>query len=288
MDILEIMIFNTIVSVDELVYHLDDPGWVIVDSRFKLADPNQGRFDYETAHISGAEYAHLNEDLSGPIVRGVTGRHPLPQVQKAAKFFSRLGIDSSVQVVAYDDMGGALAAGRVWWLLRWLGHQAVAILDGGWQNWMKKGFSVRNGNETRKECKFIPHLRNDLIVTTEQVDVIRRNPHYRLLDSRSEDRFRGENEVIDPIPGHIPGAVSAAYTGNLNTDGTLRSNELLASRYQKIIGDVPIENVVCYCGSGVTAAHDILAMMVAGMGEARLYAGSYSEWITDPKRPVEK
>jgi thiosulfate/3-mercaptopyruvate sulfurtransferase len=287
-DFIEIMTFNTIVSVDELVLHIDDPGWIIVDSRFRLTVPTQGRIDYETAHISGAEYAHLDDDLSGPIVRGVTGRHPLPQVEKVAKVFSRLGIDSSVQVVAYDDMGGALAAGRVWWLLRWLGHQAVAILDGGWQQWVKKGFSVRNGNETRQEREFIPFPRNDLIVTTEQVDAIRRNPQYRLLDVRSEDRFRGENEIIDPIPGHIPGAVSAAYAGNLNTDGTFRSNELLESRYQKIIGDVPIENVVCYCGSGVTAVHDILAMMVARLGEARLYAGSYSEWITDPRRPIEK
>ncbi len=282
------MTFNTIVSVDELVRHIDDPDWIIVDSRFKLADPNQGRIDYETAHISGAEYAHLDDDLSGPIVRGVTGRHPLPEVEKVVKVFSRLGIDSSVQVVAYDDVGGALAAGRVWWLLRWLGHQAVAILDGGWQQWMNKGFLVQNGNETRQEREFIPHPRNDLIVTTEQVDAIRKNPHFRLLDARSDDRFRGRNEVIDPIPGHIPGAVSAAYAGNLNTDGTFRSNKLLESRYKKIVGDVPIENVVCYCGSGVTATHDILAMMIAGMGEARLYAGSYSEWITDPKRSVEK
>ena len=267
---------------------MNDPDWIIIDSRFKLADPNQGRIDYETAHISGAEYTHLDDDLSGLIVRGITGRHPLPEVEKVVKVFSRLGIDSSVQVVAYDDVGGALAAGRVWWLLRWLGHQAVAILDGGWQQWKNKGFSVQNGNETRQEREFIPHPRNDLIVTTEQVDAIRKNPHFRLLDARSDDRFRGRNEVIDPIPGHIPGAVSAAYAGNLNTDGTFRSNKLLESRYKKIVGDVPIENVVCYCGSGVTATHDILAMMIAGMGEARLYAGSYSEWITDPKRSVEK
>jgi thiosulfate/3-mercaptopyruvate sulfurtransferase len=282
------MNFTTIVSAGELVQHLDEAGWVIIDSRFRLANPNQGRIDYETAHIPGAVYTHLDEDLSGVIVRGVTGRHPLPQVENITKVFSKLGIDSSVQVVAYDDMGGALAAGRIWWLLRWLGHQAVAVLDGGWQQWMNKGFSVRNGNETRQEREFIPHPRNDLIFTTEQVDALRKNPHYRLLDVRSEDRFRGENEIIDPVPGHIPGAVSAAYADNLIPDGTFRDAKSLHERYLKLLGEVTTDKVVCYCGSGVTATHNIIAMMIAGLGEARLYAGSYSEWITDPKHPIEK
>jgi thiosulfate/3-mercaptopyruvate sulfurtransferase len=282
------MTFNTIVSVNELVHHLDDPNWVIVDSRFKLAVPTQGRIDYETAHITGAIYAHLDSDLSGLIIRGVTGRHPLPQVETIAKFFSRIGIDSSVQVVAYDDMGGALAAGRVWWLLRWLGHQAVAVLNGGWQNWVKHGFPERDGNESRQERKFVPHPRNDLIVTTEEVDAIWRKPHYLLLDARSEDRFRGKNEIIDPIPGHIPGAVSAAYAENLNPDGTFRDVRSLNERYRRLLGELSTDKVVCYCGSGVSATHNIIAMMVAGLGEARLYAGSYSEWIVDPKRSVEK
>ena len=282
------MTFNTIVSVNELVHHLDDPNWVIVDSRFKLAVPTQGRIDYATAHIPGAIYAHLDRDLSGPIIRGVTGRHPLPDVKTVAKFFSRIGIDSSVQVVAYDDMGGALAAGRVWWLLRWLGHQAAAVLNGGWQKWLKCGYPVRNGKESRPERKFNPDPRSDLIVTTEEVDAIRRNPHYRLLDARSEERFRGENEIIDPIPGHIPGAVSVAYAENLNPDGTFRDVKSLNERYRRLLGELTADKVVCYCGSGVSATHNIIAMMVAGLGEARLYAGSYSEWIVDPRRPVEK
>jgi thiosulfate/3-mercaptopyruvate sulfurtransferase len=282
------MIFTTIISTTELANNLDNPDWIIIDSRFKLAYPDQGRIDYETAHIPGAVYTDLNDDLSGPIIKGITGRHPLPGVDKITGVFSRRGIDSRVQVVAYDDQGGALAAARVWWLLRWLGHEPVAVLDGGWQSWVNMGFSVRSGNETQPSRRFSPHPRNNLIATAEEVDTIRQNPNFRLLDARSGDRFRGENETIDPIAGHIPGAISAPYTGNLNPDGSFRHINILKDRYKTLLDDVPIKQVICYCGSGVTATHDILAMMIAGLGEARLYAGSYSEWIADAGRPVEK
>ena len=282
------MISTTIITVEELRLHVDDPEWVIVDSRFKLTDPDQGRKDYQTAHIRGAVYAHLEDDLSGSIIKGITGRHPLPCVDKASEVFSRLGIDSHVQVVAYDDVGGALAAGRVWWLLRWLGHDSVAVLDGGWQHWVKNGFATRRGTERRAMRSFSPHPRQDLIVSTEEVDILRLDPSYWLLDARAADRFSGENETIDPIPGHIPGAISMPYAGNLNPDGTFQNAKSLLERYRSLLGKEAADRVVCYCGSGVTATHDILAMMIAGMGEARLYAGSYSEWITDPKRTVEK
>jgi thiosulfate/3-mercaptopyruvate sulfurtransferase len=282
------MSYNILINAEELAEHLDNPEWVIIDSRFKLADTEYGRREYEKAHIPGAVYAHLDEDLSSPVIKGVTGRHPLPEVEKVSAVFSRLGIDSHVQVVSYDDLGGALAAGRVWWLLRWLGHEKVALLDGGWQAWIKKGLPVRGGKEIRKARIFVPHLRDELIVTTEEVDKMREDSYYRLLDARSGDRFRGENETIDPVAGHIPGAISAPYTDNMNLDGTFRADESLADKYKKLVEGVPIDHVLVYCGSGVTATHDILAMMKAGLGEARLYAGSYSEWITSPKRPVEK
>lgn len=282
------MTFTTTISAPELADHLENPDWAIIDSRFKLAEPEQGRLDYESAHIQGAVYAHVDHDLSSPVIKGVTGRHPLPSVQTIAETFSRFGIDSGVQVVAYDDQGGALAAARVWWLLRWLGHEAVAILDGGWQAWVKAGYPVRGGIEIRPPRKFIPHPRNELIVSTSEVDRMRKDPAYRVLDARSADRYRGENETIDPVAGHIPGAISAPYASNLNPDGTFKSDEDIAARYKRLIDAVPINQVVCYCGSGVTAAHDVLAMVKGGLGEARLYAGSYSEWITDPKRPVEK
>lgn len=282
------MIFTTTISANQLAEQINNPQWVIVDCRFKLSNPAEGRQDYEIAHIPGAVYAHLDEDLSGPIVKGVTGRHPLPSVEHIVNVFSKFGIDSSVQVVAYDNVGGALAAGRVWWLLRWLGHETVALLDGGWQEWIRLGLPVRGGNETRIPSSFIARPRNALIVSSEDLETMRNNPLYRVLDARTADRYRGENETIDPVAGHIPGAISAPYPDNLNPDGRFRSDESLAERYRRLIEGVPIDHVVAYCGSGVTATHDILAMMKAGLGEAKLYAGSYSEWITDPKRPVEK
>jgi thiosulfate/3-mercaptopyruvate sulfurtransferase len=282
------MAYTTTISVEELADHLVDPDWVIVDCRFRLTEPDQGRKDYQQLHIRGAMYAHLDQDLSGQVIKGVTGRHPLPSVEKISKVYSKLGVDYNTQVVAYDDLGGALAAVRVWWLLRWLGHDAVAVLDGGWQHWIKKGLPVRSGIETRKPGNFEPHLRNNMLVTAEDVEVMRQNPGYLVLDARAADRFRGENETIDPIAGHIPGAISAPYAENLNPDGTFRAIKSLRTRYQRILGDVPIDHVACYCGSGVTSVHDILVLMMAGLGEARLYAGSYSEWITDPDRPVEK
>lgn len=282
------MTYTTTINATELADHLGNPDWAIIDSRFKLAEPEQGGLDYESAHIPGAVYAHVDHDLSSPVIKGVTGRHPLPSVQTIAETFSRFGIDSGVQVVAYDDQGGALAAARVWWLLRWLGHEAVAILDGGWQAWVKAGYPVRGGIEIRPTRKFIPYPHNELIISTAEVDRMRKDPAYRVLDARSADRYRGENETIDPVAGHIPGAISAPYASNLNLDGTFKSDEDIAAMYKRLIDAVPINQVVCYCGSGVTAAHDVLAMVKGGLGEARLYAGSYSEWITDPKRPVEK
>jgi thiosulfate/3-mercaptopyruvate sulfurtransferase len=282
------MPYDIVITAAELARHLDDPDWAIIDSRFMLANPQQGRMDYQKAHIPGAVYAHLDEDLSGTILWGVTGRHPLPGVEKVSGVFSRLGIDDKVQVVTYDAVGGALAAGRVWWLLRWLGHDQVALLDGGWQEWVRCGLAVRGGAESREPRLFVPHPRNELIITTEEIEWMRNSPKYRLLDARAADRFRGENETIDPVAGHIPGAISAPYADNLNPDGTFREAASLADRYKKLLEGVSIDHVVAYCGSGVTATHDILAMMKAGLGEARLYAGSYSEWITNPERPIEK
>jgi thiosulfate/3-mercaptopyruvate sulfurtransferase len=282
------MIFSTTISPEELVKHIEDPDWAIIDCRFKLDDPMKGWNEYETGHIPGAVYASLDKDLSGPVVPGITGRHPLPTVEKGTQIFSGFGIDSRVQVVTYDDAGGTMAAARAWWLLRWLGHDAVAVLDGGLQAWEKRGYAIRSGNELRKERQFIAIPNEEMIVTAEQVDAYRQDPQYKVLDARSADRFRGENEVIDPIPGHIPEAISTPYAENLDPDGAFKPDEQLAERFKRILGNLPTDHVAVYCGSGVTAAHDILAMEKAGQGLARFYPGSYSEWITDPKRPVAK
>jgi thiosulfate/3-mercaptopyruvate sulfurtransferase len=257
----------------------------VVDCRFTLADPPAGRRGYLEGHVPGAVYAHLDEDLSGPVTRGKTGRHPLPEPDLFVRKLGEWGIDSRVQVVAYDDSGGSMA-GRLWWMLRWLGHDAVAILDGGWQAWVAAGYPANAGAEGRDPRTFVPRLRPELALSSDDVNRVRTDPAWRLLDARSAERFRGENETIDPVAGHIPGALSAPYAENLRPDGRFKSPEELRARYAGLIGPVPAERVVCYCGSGVTSVHNLLAMAHAGMGEGRLYPGSWSEWITRPERPT--
>ena len=279
---------TTLVSSPTLAAHLDDPSWLIIDARFSLADPSLGQRNYLQAHIPGAVYAHLDEDLSAPVVRGVTGRHPLPDARRAGEVFSRWGIPEDGQVVVYDDLAGALAAVRVWWMLRWLGYENVAVLDGGWQAWQYNTLPVQAGSESRIPIPFRGVERSGLVVSTDQIETLRLDSTWRLLDARAADRFHGENETIDPVAGHIPGAISAPYQGNLNPDGTFRPVDQLQERFALLVGETPADRIAVYCGSGVTSIHNILAMLHAGMGEARLYAGSWSEWITDPRRPVER
>lgn len=275
-----------LISADDLAQHLDDPAWLVVDCRFSLADPSAGYARYQHSHIAGAIYAHLNDDLSGPIIPGVTGRHPLPDPRAAAQTFGRLGIHAGLTVVAYDDMGGALGAARLWWMLRWLGHDATAVLDGGWQAWLAGNHPTRAGIESRPPATFIARPRPERVVSAEQIDAMRVDPSCRVLDARAAPRFHGREETIDPVAGHIPGALSAPFADNLNAQGLFRSPAELRARYQALLGDTPADRVAVYCGSGVSAAQTILAMQVAGLGEARLYAGSWSDWITDPARPI--
>ncbi len=275
-----------LISCDELAQHLDDDTWLVVDCRFSLADPSAGRARYAQGHIPGAVYAHLNDDLSGPIVAGSTGRHPLPDPHTAAQTFGRLGIHAGLNVVAYDDMGGALGAARLWWMLRWLGHDAAAVLDGGWQAWLAGRHPTRAGMESRPAAPFVAHPRPERVVSAEQIEAMRVDPSCRVLDARAAPRFHGREETIDPVAGHIPGALSAPYADTLNAQGLMRSPAELRAYYQALLGDTPADKVAVYCGSGVSAAQTILAMQVAGLGEARLYAGSWSEWITDPARPI--
>lgn len=281
------MIYTTLISTAELAQHLTDLDWAIFDCRFSLADPERGRRDYARSHIPGALYAHLNEDLSGPIIPGVTGRHPLPPVELAAKKFSEWGIDGRVQVVAYDDAGGGFAA-RLWWMLHWLGHDAAAVLDGDWRKWTSEGRVVSSTLESRPARSFVPRPRADLLITVTEVESKMHDAGYKLFDSRTTERYRGENETIDPIAGHIPGAINAPYPANLNLDGTFRSQTELRMRFTELLGDTAADHTAFYCGSGVTAPHNLLALKHAGLGDAKLYVGSWSEWITDPKRPIEK
>lgn len=280
--------YTTLISTDELSQHLDDPNWVIIDARFVLAQPQRGEENYQVSHIPGAIYAHLERDLSNTIIPGVTGRHPWPTPKQAAAYFGGLGIGPEMQVVAYDDAGGALAAVRVWWMLRWLGHDAVAVLDGGWQKWVQEGRPVNQEAKPRPPVVLTPRLRPELLADLSLVEAARQHPGWRVIDGRAAERYRGEMEPIDAIAGHIPGALNAPYLDNLDERGCFKSPQELRAIYQPLIGETPPDRVIFYCGSGVTSIHGLLAMMLAGLGEGKVYGGSWSEWITDPRRPIAR
>lgn len=279
------MIHSTLISVAEAAHHVGDAGWAFIDCRGSLADPAVGRLRYLEAHIPGAVYAHLDHDLSGAVQAGVTGRHPLPEPQVFAGTLARWGIDNQVQVVVYDDMGG-MFAGRLWWMLRWMGHDAVAVLDGDWRGWTAAGLPTVAGEETRPPREFVPQVREHWLVTAQEVVARLEDPTLTLVDARGADRYRGENETIDPRGGHIPGALSAPFAENLDADGRFRTPDELRARYSDLLGETSAEDAVFYCGSGVSAAHDLLAVAHAGLPMPRLYVGSWSDWITDPQRPV--
>ena len=225
------MTYRTLISADELRANLDDPDWAVLDCRFVLADTDRGRRDYQQGHIPGALYAHLDNDLSGPIVPGKTSRHPLPEVEIFVETLSDWGVDRRVQVVAYDAAGGAIAA-RLWWMVRWLGHEAVAVLDGGWPRWLAEGQPVSSEPASRPARVFRPEPAAELLVDTDEVQEISARADYRLFDARSADRYRGENETLDPVAGHIPGAISLPFAGNLAADGCFLPAETLRARFQ--------------------------------------------------------
>lgn len=277
--------FQTLIRTEQLAAQLDRTHWRIVDCRFSLLEPERGRLDYQAGHIPGAVYAHLDDDLAGPVLPGRSGRHPLPDPQQLAAMLGRWGIGNETQVVAYDDATGGIAA-RLWWLLRWLGHDAVAVLDGGWQAWRREGRPQSQALHAHQPETFLGQPRNDLVLDAAAIAAWAGDPGRRVLDAREGPRYRGEAEPVDPVAGHIPGALSAPYPANLGPDGLWLSPADLAARYRAILGNTAAADTALYCGSGVTAAHDVLALAHAGLGEARLYAGSWSEWITDPQRPI--
>jgi thiosulfate/3-mercaptopyruvate sulfurtransferase len=281
------MTYTTLISTHDLIDYLDHENWAIVDCRFSLLDPESGRAAYLHSHIPSAIYAHLNEDLCGPILPGKTGRHPLPTVGDLAKKFAEWGIGEGVQVVVYDDMSGAFAS-RLWWSLRWLGHREVAVLDGGWTQWEKEKRPFRIGEESRVPRDFNPQPDPRMIVETEEL--LRRldDPELLILDSRIPERYRGEFEPIDPIAGRIPGAVNAPHPDNIGPDCLFLPPDLLRRRYTDLLGNHAASQAVVYCGSGVTAIRNLVAIAHAGLGEAKLYPGSWSEWIIDNDRPIEQ
>lgn len=258
--------------------------WVVVDCRFNLQQPDAGWLSYRDEHIPGAWYADLDWDLSAP--RGTdTGRHPLPDPEVLQVFFGRLGITPDTRVVAYDEAGGGLAA-RLWWLLRWMGHRQVVLLDGGFAAWQKAGLPVSNAIPDPRNERFTGTSGHMPVMHTPEVLAALAGNSIRLLDVRAEERFLGRVESIDTVAGHVPGALNVPFAGNLGADQQFHSTEHLAQRYGPIVEGRPPEEIVCMCGSGVTACHGVFALELAGVPGVALYPGSWSEWIRSPDRPV--
>jgi len=280
------MAYTTLVSTEVLAARLADPSWAVVDCRFKLGDEVWGQREYLVRHIPGALYAHLEHDLSGPKTSR-NGRHPLPEAEALRRTLGRLGIADGMQVVAYDQDTG-MFAGRLWWLLRWLGHDAVAVLDGGLARWLAEGRPTSSSEESRAAREFRGEARPEMTVGADDVESRIAQADWRLVDARAPERYRGDSEPLDRIAGHIPGAVNHFFQWNLDESGRFRPPEDLRERFRAAIGDVEAEQIVCYCGSGVTACHNLLALEHAGIRGAKLYPGSWSEWSSDPSRPVER
>lgn len=275
---------DTLIDPATLARHLGDPAWVVLDVRHDLAKPDDwGRDQYRAAHLPGAVFVHLDTDLSAPKT-GRNGRHPLPSPEDAAALFGRCGIDARTQVVCYDQNGGMFAS-RAWWMLRWLGHDAAAVLDGGYDRWVREGrptttavpAPVRRTFPIRSRLPFADAAEVEASLGTRALTIV---------DARAPERFRGEVEPLDPVAGHIPGAINRPYATNLRPDGTFKDAATLKAEYAALLRDTPLDRVVHHCGSGVTACHSVLAMAVAGYPITRLYPGSWSEWVADRSRPV--
>jgi len=274
------MASRTLVSTTVLAARLNDPAWVVVDCRFKLDDVAWGELAYESGHIPGASYAHLDRDLSGPKT-GTNGRHPLPDVRALAATFGRLGIASGTQVVAYDQDTGMYAS-RLWWLLRWMGHDAVAVLDGGYAKWLSEGRATSAVSAHPQATVFDGVPQPEMIVGADALRAGIGDATRKLVDARAPERYAGKTEPIDKVAGHIPAAVNHFFQRNLDRAGLFRTPEELRADWRDTIGAVAPDQIVCYCGSGVTACHDLLALEIAGRDDVLLYEGSWSDWASDP------
>lgn len=275
-----------LVSTEELASRVDDPRWVVFDCRFDLADPNKGAASYRASHIPGAHYASLDRDLAGAKT-GTNGRHPLPDPRAFIGFLAAHGVGPSTQLVAYDDVGGQFAA-RLWWLARWVGHEQAALLDGGWNKWSQEVRPVSAEVPLPRPVTLAGEPEEARVRTADFILAHLHDARIRVIDARAPERYRGEIEPIDPVAGHIPGARNRFYKRNLRPDFTFRSASELRDEWQAELGGLPAENVVHQCGSGVTACANVFAMEYAGLPGSTLYPGSWSEWISDPKRPVAR
>ncbi|MBT2371817.1 sulfurtransferase [Pseudomonas fluorescens] len=275
-----------LISPQQLAERQKRGGLVILDCRFALEDPDYGLRSYAEGHIEGAQYADLERHLSGPVTKGVTGRHPLPAPESLIRQLRAWGVNSDSEIVLYDDGPGAYAA-RAWWLLAWLGKRdSVFILDGGLKAWHTAGFPLSLDAPVMEPGTFTGTPDNRLLLDAEHLQKRLGKAGLTLIDARAMPRFRGEVEPIDPIAGHIPGAQCAAFNENLGSDGRFLPAEQLKLRFAAKLQDRSADELVAYCGSGVTACHNLFALCLAGYPLGKLYAGSWSEWITDPQRAI--
>ncbi|HWY94711.1 MAG TPA: sulfurtransferase [Steroidobacteraceae bacterium] len=285
------MAFSTLIDAATLRGLAGKPDTVVIDCRFDLNDPEAGRRAYLAGHIPGARYADLNRDLSAPLSAS-SGRHPLPALPVFAAALERLGIGNATQVIAYDDAGGAYAA-RAWWLLRWLGHTSVAVLDGGMKAWSAAGGTLESGPETPLGAapaggRIVPQVNAAAVIDTAEIAAFLSDGANLLVDARAAERYAGSVEPIDTVAGHISGAVNHPFSSNLGPDGLFLAAPELRRRWEARLAGRQAARVAAMCGSGVTACHNLLSMEIAGLRGARLYAGSWSEWIKDPNRPIAR
>ncbi len=277
--------YTTLISAADLKAILNQPNLVIIDSSHVLSDLEKGRRDYQKSHILTAQFAHLDDDLSGEIIAGETGRHPFPSIEKITQKLSSWGIDEQVQVIVYDQGHGGIAA-RLWFMLKWLGHDNVAVLDGGWKNWEALGYPTSEEIPVVTPKVFTPKPNANLLVDVQFMEQNIDNQALTYIDSRTANRYRGEEEPIDPIAGHIPSALNAPWPNNLGPDGLFLEKTALAQRFLDLLKGQPKGQAIFYCGSGVTACHNLLAMHHVGVTSAKLFPGSWSEWIVDSNREV--
>jgi thiosulfate/3-mercaptopyruvate sulfurtransferase len=275
---------DVIISCKELSENLSRKDWVIVDCRFDLMTPDWGQEEFQALHIPGAVYADLDRDLSG-LKTPSTGRHPLPEPADFCSAMSSLGIDEHTRVIAYDATSGSFAA-RLWFMLRLHGHTNVSILDGGFIQWHKQGYAIESGDNQNAPLSFTGSPNMEMIVTTSQMEKIHTDPEWLVIDARTPERYRGEQEPIDPVAGHIPGAVCRFHGENVGVDGLFHSPETLKSAFTELTKGHDPRKVAIYCGSGVTSCHHLVAMAYAGLPQPKLYVGSWSEWIRDPHHPI--
>jgi thiosulfate/3-mercaptopyruvate sulfurtransferase len=268
-------------SFEWVIEHIHDVNIRIVDCRFQLNDPKAGEAAYQTSHIPNAVYVNLETNLSGQISEH-GGRHPLPDIGELSEKLSQLGIDEKVTVIAYDDQNGAMAS-RLWWLLQYLGHEQVFVMSGSFSKWIDKGLPTDTKVPSFQRKNFHPKLQSHMLVSVNEVRENLNNPNTTLIDSREEKRYRGLEEPIDKIAGHIPGALNSFWQESIEKDGTWKDHLSQSERFQKIPKE---QQVIVYCGSGVTACPNVLSLTEAGYKNVKLYLGSWSDWISYPDNPI--